>query len=202
MKQSSRHRQAPQRPLKRGTAAVFLLLLAVLALPAAIPAAAQQGSAEIDPQITSSGGELQQGGFGELFSTVGEPLASDSIGTSAVDDESTWIGFWQIIPNDTASGVYEEWAPTGNGSTGITTVAPNPFGESLQVYLRLESTGRVRLAAYDLLGREAQILIDGDREPGTTRVRWTPEGLQAGTYLLKLEVDGTEYPARTVQYVK
>lgn len=201
MKQSLRHQQAPP-PRERGAGTVFLLLLTAFMLPFAVPAAAQQGSAGIDPQITSSGGELQQGGFGELFSTVGEPLASDSMGTNAVDDESTWIGFWQIIPNDTASGVYEEWAPAGNGSTGITTVAPNPFGESLQVYLRLESPGRVRLTAYDLLGREAQILIDGDREPGTTRVRWTPEGLEAGTYLLKLEVNGTEYPARTVQYVK
>lgn len=173
---------------------LFLLLLALYALPAT----AQQ----INPQITSSGGELQQGGFGELFSTIGEPLAADSMVVNASSDEATWTGFWQIIPHSPASGVSEEWAPFGSGANAITTAAPNPFSEELQVYVRLESPGHVRLTAYDMLGREAQVLIDGPREAGTTRLRWNPETLDAGAYILKLEIDGTDYPATTVHYVK
>lgn len=175
-----------------------LSLFLFLATLSVFPAAGQQ----IDPQITSSGGELQGGGFGELFSTIGEPLAGDSMTVSATDGEVTWTGFWQVVPNDTTSGVYEEWAPVGNGSTGITTLAPNPFSEALQVYVRLETPGRVWLAAYDMLGREVQVLVDGDREAGTTRIRWNPEGLEAGAYILKLTIGGAEYPAKTVQYVK
>lgn len=172
---------------------LFLLLFSV-------PLTAQE--AQIDPQITSNGGELQQGNFGEIFSTIGEPFALDSMDVSASSDEATWIGFWNIVPSDTTSGVYEEWSSGGSGANGITVAAPNPFTEELQVYVRLETPGNVRLSAYDMLGREVQLLIDGPREAGTTRIRWQPEGITPGSYILRLEIDGTELPARTIQYVK
>lgn len=188
--------QHTQQKKNRGPGRSLLLLFFLFAAPVI----AQE--AQIDPQIISNGGEFQEGGFGEMFSTIGEPLASDSMAVNLVDDQSTWIGFWNVVPSDTTSGVYEEWASGGAGQNGITVAAPNPFSEELQVYVRLEKPSNVRLIVYDMLGREAQALIDGEREAGTTRVRWQPEGLTPGTYILRLEVDGTELPARTVQYVK
>ena len=175
---------------------LFLLLFSCLT----VPGIAQE--AQIDPQITSNGGELQEGGFGVLLSSIGQPLASDSIVVSASSDEATWIGFWHIVPSDTTSGVYEEWASGGVGSTGITATAPNPFSDELTVNVRLEAPANVRLGVYDMLGRETQTLMDGAREAGTTRIRWEPENLNPGTYILRLEIDGAQFPAHTIQYVK
>ena len=174
--------------------------LALLFLLLAVPGFAQE--AQIDPQITSNGGEIQEGSFGELISTIGEPLAADSMAVSASSDEATWIGFWNIIPSDTTAGVHEEWTSGGSGDNGITVAAPNPFGEEITVYVRLENRADVLLSVYDMLGREVQPLIDGTREAGTTRVRWRPEQLPTGTYILRLEIEGTEFPARTIQYVR
>ena len=168
----------------------------------AFPVYAQQGANEINPQITSNGGEFQQGTFGSMMSTIGEAVASDSVSLDVDGGEATWTGFWHVMPADTTSGVYEEWAGSGTGTSGITSAAPNPFSEEVMLYVRIASPGNVRLAAYDMLGRERQILIDGDREAGTSRVRWQPEGIGVGTYILRLEIDGTLYPTTTVQYVQ
>lgn len=175
-----------------------LLLLVPVLLP--VRAAAQQ--AEIDPEITSSGGELQEGTYGELYSTIGEPLASDSIDVSASSDEATWIGFWHVMPADTTSGIREEWAPFGLGSSRIASVHPNPFEYEVTVNVRLETPGVVRLAVHDLLGREVLTLVEGPREAGTTRVRWAPVNVDAGTYVLRLEIDGLPQATATVQYLR
>ena len=164
--------------------------------------AQQAGQDEINPQTTSSGGEIQQGEFGTMFSTVGEPLASDSVFLDVDGGEATWTGFWQVMPTDTTLGIYEEWAAGGIGASGITSAAPNPFSDEILLYVRLETPGNVKLSVYDMLGREAQVLIDGHREAGTSRVRWQPEEIEAGTYVLQLEVEGVQYPTTTIQYVQ
>lgn len=174
-----------------------LLLLAAATAPAWSQAA---GEPVISPQIVSSGGEIQQGEFGEVFSTIGEPFASDSTAAGAVDGDATWTGFWNVVPSDTASGVREEWNPNGEGTTGITSAAPNPFTREVTLYIRLERTSQVRLTVYDLLGRETAPLIDGAREAGTTRIRWEPQGIEAGTYLVALVVDGIGYEAVSIVY--
>ncbi|MGE3802641.1 MAG: T9SS type A sorting domain-containing protein [Candidatus Kapaibacterium sp.] len=186
---------------KRGLGASIGVIL--ISLIFSTPSFAQgSGKDEINPQTTSNGGEIQQGEFGSMFSTIGEPVAADSMVAGAVDGEATWIGFWQIMPSDTTSGVREEWTTGGAGESGLTSAAPNPFHDEITVYIRLAAPGNVKLTAYDMIGREAQVLIDGHREAGTSRVYWQPEGIETGTYLLRLEIDGTEYPTTTIQYVQ
>ena len=46
--------------------------------------------------------------------------------------------------------------------------------------------GPVRLAAYDLLGREVAVLVDGSLPAGPQRLTWTASGLAPGTYVLRL----------------
>lgn len=187
-------------PTQHVTARRLALALFLVAGLYSMPIRAQQ--AEIEPQTVSNGGEHQEGSFGELFSTIGEPFAGDSVSLDIDGGEATWTGFWNVLPGDTTSGVVEEWAAFGSGSSAITAAAPNPFSDELTVYVRLESPGMVRLTAYDALGRDVQHLIEGPRESGTSRIRWQPEGLTPGTYILRLTVDGLEYPVKTIRYVR
>ena len=179
---------------------LFPLLIAAIFGLTQQAIAQQAGVDEIAPSIISSGGEIQQGEFGEMFQTVGEPIIGDSTALDGDGSEVTWTGFWNLVPSDTLAGVTEEWTTEGAGAHALTTVAPNPFTERLTIYVRLASPANVKLVAYDLTGREVLRLIDGHRQQGTTRLQWGPVDIEAGSYLMQLEVDGTLYPGVRVAY--
>ncbi len=48
----------------------------------------------------------------------------------------------------------------------------------------------VRLAVYDILGREVAVLVDGPKGPGTYSVTWNAAGHASGTYICQLSVGG------------
>ena len=64
---------------------------------------------------------------------------------------------------------------------------PNPFNPATRITYRLEAPQRVRLAVYDLLGREVALLDDGLKSAGEHIVRWDAAGLPSGTYLYRLD---------------
>jgi hypothetical protein len=147
---------------------------------------------------TSNGGDLHEGSYGEIYSTIGEPVASDSL--SVTDNESTWTGFWQVMPIGPVAGIREEISPWGASATAIAAAAPEPFASELDIKVGLARPGQVRLIVFDMLGRPVGTLIDGHREAGTLRVFWAPEGLDGGSYILQLLVDGESYGSRLVHY--
>jgi len=65
---------------------------------------------------------------------------------------------------------------------------PNPFNSSSEIAYRIPEAGRVRLALYDLLGREVRVLVDHDVRPGVHRVRVEADDLASGVYLYRLSV--------------
>ncbi|MGI9173971.1 MAG: metallophosphoesterase [Rhodothermales bacterium] len=63
---------------------------------------------------------------------------------------------------------------------------PNPFQAETQITYGLTEAAQVRLALYDMLGREVMLLLDRRQPPGTYTVRFNPEGLASGRYVYKL----------------
>jgi len=157
---------------------------------------------EIDPSLTSNGGGYLEGPYGDLYATIGEPFAADSISTGIIDNGSTWTGFWQIIPVQGQSSVREEFAAGSAAVTGITRIYPSPFFGELSIDLTMARPGEVSLAVHDLLGRNLGILLQGRREAGTIHMAWRPEGIPAGSYLLRLVVDGKEQGVELVRYYR
>jgi glucose/arabinose dehydrogenase len=51
-------------------------------------------------------------------------------------------------------------------------------------------TSNVRMAVYDLLGREVAMLVDGEKEPGTYEVSFDGSNLPSGVYIYKLIAGG------------
>jgi gluconolactonase len=85
---------------------------------------------------------------------------------------------------------------------------PNPFNPSTWIVYSVPSvgggqsaTGRVKLAVYDLLGREIDILVNENKAPGTYRVRWEPTGRASGAYYYRLTA-GDFSETRTMLFEK
>jgi CubicO group peptidase (beta-lactamase class C family) len=63
---------------------------------------------------------------------------------------------------------------------------PNPFNPTTIIRYQLTAPGTVRLAVYDLLGREAALLVNEAKAPGRYEVRFDAAGLASGVYLCRL----------------
>jgi hypothetical protein len=72
---------------------------------------------------------------------------------------------------------------------------PNPFNASTEIGYQLSEFGTVRLAVYDLLGREVAVLVDETREPGSYQVTVDASQLASGVYVYRL-VAGSAVLAR------
>ena len=91
------------------------------------------------------------------------------------------------------------WAPVEasvlSASEVVEGVYPNPFTSQARIAFALDADADVRLAVYDVLGREVAVLVDGPQKAGTHQALFDARGLSAGTYLYRLTV-GTEVTTR------
>jgi hypothetical protein len=63
---------------------------------------------------------------------------------------------------------------------------PNPFNPATVVQFSVYREARVRLAVYDLTGREVAVLVDGVVQPGVHAARWDASGMASGVYFYRL----------------
>ncbi len=63
---------------------------------------------------------------------------------------------------------------------------PNPFNPATRVQFRLSRHEKVRLAVYDMTGREIAVLLHGPAGPGTYGVTFVASGLASGVYMCRL----------------
>ncbi len=71
---------------------------------------------------------------------------------------------------------------------GLDQNFPNPFNPDTKIGFRVSGPGSswVRLAVYDLMGREAAVLVDGKRASGSYTVSWDAGGMASGVYFYRL----------------
>lgn len=75
---------------------------------------------------------------------------------------------------------------------------PNPFRGSTTVRFRLQSPAHVRLAMFDLQGREIVRLADDERAAGEHAIEMNAAGLAPGVYLYRFDIPGATRTARAV----
>jgi hypothetical protein len=64
---------------------------------------------------------------------------------------------------------------------------PNPFNPTTKIGYRVSGLGsRVKLAVYDLLGRQAAVLVDAQKAPGRYQVEFDGAKLSSGVYIFRL----------------
>ncbi len=67
---------------------------------------------------------------------------------------------------------------------------PNPAAAAAQVVFSLERPQGVRLAVYDLMGRQVAVLAEGVQAAGTHSAMLDTANLAGGTYLVRFEAGG------------
>ncbi|MGB3542313.1 T9SS type A sorting domain-containing protein, partial [Rubrivirga sp.] len=80
-------------------------------------------------------------------------------------------------------------------------VYPNPASSRAEVAFVLPAAGPVRLAVYDVLGRQVTVLEDGPRAAGEHRAALEVERLAPGVYVVVLE-GADERASRTITVVR
>ncbi|MDX1439244.1 MAG: T9SS type A sorting domain-containing protein [Rubricoccaceae bacterium] len=67
---------------------------------------------------------------------------------------------------------------------------PNPFNPSATIPFEVDETSDVRIAVYDVLGREVATVVNQTYTPGSYTVSFDAIGLPSGTYMYRLEANG------------
>ena len=111
--------------------------------------------------------------------------------------ETNWAADWSFLADVgilTTSGAgrveygvaVEQLASDIPSSFGLDQNYPNPFNPSTTIEFQLDQMHHVRLAVYDLMGREVALLLDGSYTPGTYSVQFDARDLASGTYIYQL----------------
>src|SRR5690606_35711432 len=97
-----------------------------------------------------------------------------------------------------AAGAESTPADAPAGAPALHGVHPNPFTREATLRFDLPSAGPVRLAVYDVQGREVAVLAEGVRAAGSHEVVLDGQGLAAGVYLARLVAGGRVQARRLV----
>lgn len=104
------------------------------------------------------------------------------------------------VPDGTITAI-EEPGEAAPDRTRLEANFPNPFNPSTVIAWQLAVGGNVRLAVYDVLGREIAVLVDAELPAGSHTATFDATGLSSGLYLYRLET-GTLTLTRTMTLVK
>ena len=129
--------------------------------------------------------------------------AAVSVGDSFFDDvsyvgafgENLWVSDWTALAANGFLGRISSVALEELEGTLPTTIEldqnyPNPFNPSTAIEYRVAASFNVRLAVYDILGREVAELVNDVQPAGSYRVTFDATGLTSGMYIYRLEVGG------------
>jgi hypothetical protein len=142
-----------------------------------------------------------QAGVDSTFSTgltINDSTLTDtSLSISALSAGARY--FWHVRAKNPATGgaFAQAWKFTlsltgiagGNGTPykfDLEQNYPNPFNPSTVVIYQLPAATDVKLAVYDLLGREVAVLVNEKKDAGRYEVRFTAGGLASGVYFYRL----------------
>jgi hypothetical protein len=137
--------------------------------------------------------ELQEGGSYRFEVAATHPSSDHSQGSG---ESMNWADPVQGDPRFelliAASGV-DGLSELGDVPTDFTLAQnyPNPFNPTTQISYQLPVDSRVRLAVFDMLGRQVATLVDEQMAAGRHSVTFDAGNLSSGIYLYRLQAGNT-----------
>ena len=102
------------------------------------------------------------------------------------------INLYAQRANDFRVGVEEPVISAPPAAFRLYEPYPNPFNPAVQLRYQIERSGHVRLAIYDLLGKEVAVLKDGWQLAGAAEILWKPGEIASGIYFARLNFNGRQ----------
>jgi hypothetical protein len=119
----------------------------------------------------------------------------------------------QDATDDIASLWYTAWAKAASTSMAdalqenenpvfcsLSQNYPNPFNPTTTIGYTVgavsgqqTAVSGVRLAVYDMLGREVAVLLNERKEAGCHMITWNATGMASGTYIYRIQITGDRY---------
>jgi hypothetical protein len=78
---------------------------------------------------------------------------------------------------------------------------PNPFNPSTQFFISIPSKKKVKIRAFDILGRDVQTIVNRTFSAGKHLITWNAADFASGVYLLQMQA-GEFYQVRKIIYLK
>ncbi len=133
---------------------------------------------------TSNGGAswLEQAAFPSPYSGVITSWNRDTV-----------IAFARDKVYRTDIGVITAVSQPGNEIpvvAGLEQNYPNPFNPATRIKFNVHQRSAVRIIIYDFLGKQAELLIDKEFNPGTYEIQWNAAGFSSGVYFCKMTTEG------------
>ena len=170
---------------------------------------AQSGSGANLFASTSGGGVFLTTDYGATWTDVNANLTNYQVRTLAVIGGNIFAGtssgpVWRRSIAEMVTAVRNETASTPS-QFELRQNYPNPFNPVTTIVYQVagsreyevgsrkktDALGHVKLAVYDLLGREVAVLVDGYQTPGGHRVTFDARKLASGVYFYRLVAGGS-----------
>jgi hypothetical protein len=142
---------------------------------------------------------------GDSISSLNEGLADLHIHTLAIDAggyvyAGTDNGIWRRPLSEVVASMP---FPSGDvpGDFTLSQNYPNPFNPVTNIRFQISDIRYLKLAVYDLLGREAAVLVNEKRGPGSYEVQFDGSGLSSGVYFYRFDA-GEYVSTKTMLLVK
>lgn len=103
---------------------------------------------------------------------------------------------YNIVAPLGTTAVSQKESATVTGGFALEQNYPNPFNPETRIGFRVGAYGPVKLAVYDMLGREVAVLVNEPKAPGEYAVRFGGPRLASGLYLYRLEAGGVRETRR------
>jgi hypothetical protein len=106
--------------------------------------------------------------------------------------------YYQFGGSDTIRVGVEASGPSVPPVYSLEQNYPNPFNPKTVVSYQLPAVSEVRLAVYDLLGREVATLVNERKSAGRYAAVFEPTGLASGVYFYRLTAGGFSQTRRMI----
>lgn len=159
-----------------------LYLARILADGALDPAFGTDGVTRLDVGLPNTG-QAYDYGYELALQTDGRIVAGGGadVGTSSESGLVARFENDKVVANE---------PPAGAQPLALNAPTPNPVRGRTMLAFSLPVAGAVRLAVYDVLGREVAVLLNATRPAGEHAVAFEARPLPSGTYFVRLEADG------------
>ncbi|MCI0449906.1 MAG: T9SS type A sorting domain-containing protein [Chlorobi bacterium] len=130
---------------------------------------------------------------------MNDPFFTQTTYRGAFDQNSTWANGWTNFRPDTIDyktipiGI----EPISNivpGSYNLHQNYPNPFNPTTNIRFDVSQSGFVKLAVFDILGREIQTLVSENVKAGEYQISFNASNLPSGVYFYRLTVSNASAP--------